>query len=116
LVDKRNASLWVFRADGTLAGRTPVLLGADRGDATVPGVGERTQSGRLRADDRTTPAGPFISRPGFNNAGEAAVWVDYEAALVHGGMADEAGLRQQRFTLAPPSGGRSWALRHQACD
>ena len=37
-------------------------------------------------------------------------------ALVHGGMADEAGLRQQRLTPAPPNGGRSWALRHQACD
>ena len=38
------------------------------------------------------------------------------SALVHGGMADEAGLRQQRLTPAPPNGGQSWTLRHQACD
>lgn len=81
VVDKRSATLQVFRGDGSLAGQTPVLLGSDRGDATVPGVGERTQSGRLRPGDRTTPAGRFVSSPGVNRQGEAVVWLDYEAAF-----------------------------------
>jgi len=105
LVDKRNASLTVFRADGSLAGRSPVLLGVDRGDASVPGVGERTQSGRLRAGDRTTPAGRFVSEPGVNLVGEAVVWVDYDAAFAIHRLrsgASEA-VRQQRLSSADPA-------------
>ena len=105
LVDKRNASLTVFHADGSLAGRSPVLLGVDRGDASVPGVGERTQSGRLRAGDRTTPAGRFVSQPGVNLVGEAVVWVDYDAAFAIHRLrsgASEA-VRQQRLSSADPA-------------
>jgi len=97
VVDKRNASLQVFRADGTLAGQSAVLLGADRGDASVPGVGERTQTGQLRPGDRTTPAGRFVSQPGVNLEGEAVIWVDYDAAFaihrLRGGASQTSRLR-----------------------
>jgi len=111
VVNKRSATLQVFRADGTLAGQTPVLLGADRGDASVPGVGERTQSGRLRPGDRTTPAGRFVSSPGINLDGEAVVWLDYEAAFaihrLRGGAAQA--VRQQRLASADPAQRRASA-------
>ena len=81
IVDKMAATLTVYRADGRLVGTTPALLGQTPGDRSVPGVGERAQSGQLRADDRTTPAGRFVSEPGHNLAGEAIVWIDYPSAL-----------------------------------
>ena len=81
IVDKRAARLYVFRADGRLAGETPALLGSALGDLTVPGTGERTQNGTLRPEDRTTPAGRFESEPGVNASGEHVVWVDYANAF-----------------------------------
>ncbi|MCD2343241.1 L,D-transpeptidase [Ideonella azotifigens] len=81
LVDKQAASLRVYRADGSLAGATTVLLGRTRGDLTQPGVGERTQTGHLLPEDLTTPAGRFESEPGRNRVGEDVVWVDHAAAL-----------------------------------
>src|SRR6059058_4962485 len=81
IVDKRSARLYVFSADGRLAGSTPALLGSALGDRSMPGVGERTQSGRLRPEDKTTPAGRFEAAPGENAKGEHVVWVDYDAAF-----------------------------------
>ena len=81
IVDKQAAMLMVYHSDGRLAGATPVLLGRDPGDHTVPGVGSRTQSAQLQAGDRTTPAGRFESEPGRNLAGEALIWIDYASAL-----------------------------------
>jgi hypothetical protein len=81
VVDKRAATLTIFRGDGRLVGTTPVLLGQTAGDLARPGVGARTQSGRLRSGDRVTAAGRFGSEPGHNLAGEAVVWIDYESAL-----------------------------------
>lgn len=81
IVDKRGAQLHVFGRDGRHLAATPVLLGSAPGDHTVPGVGERAQTGTLTADDRTTPAGRFLSHPGRNLQGEPVVWVDYASAF-----------------------------------
>ena len=81
VVDKRGAQILVFDANGALVGRSAALLGRALGDASVPGVGRRTQQGRLREADRTTPAGRFATEPGRNHDGEAIVWIDYDAAL-----------------------------------
>ena len=81
VVDKQAALIAVYRADGSLAGVSTALLGQDLGDTTVPGVGARTEIGRLRPGDRTTPAGRFASEPGHNRSGETVVWLDYDAAL-----------------------------------
>lgn len=81
IVDKRAARLYVFHADGRLAGHTPALLGSAPGDHTVAGTGERTENGTLRPEDRTTPAGRFESAPGVNASGEHVVWVDYANAF-----------------------------------
>ena len=81
VVDKRQARIYVFGADGRLAGESAVLLGAAPGDHSMPGVGARTQSGTLRPDDLTTPAGRFDAKPGRNISGEHVVWADYDAAF-----------------------------------
>ena len=81
VVDKRTAHLYVFHADGRLAGHTPALLGSAPGDHTVAGVGEHAQSGHVPADERTTPAGRFDAAPGENRTGEHVIWVDYESAF-----------------------------------
>ena len=81
VVDKHAATIAVYRADGALAGTSAALLGSTLGDHTVPGVGERAQTGRLRPGDRTTPAGRFNSEPGRNRDGDRVVWIDYASAF-----------------------------------
>ncbi len=80
IVDKRQARLWLYDDQGRLTGDTPVLLGSARGDASVPGIGERAIRD-IRPAERTTPAGRFYAEPGQNAAGEDIFWVDYDAAV-----------------------------------
>ena len=81
IVDKKAARLFVFEADGRLLAATPVILGAALGDSSTPGVGERAQNGTLTAEDKTTPAGRYVTQPGRNIDGEHVVWLDYGEAL-----------------------------------
>lgn len=111
VVDKRAARFYVFRADGTLAGHTVALLGSTFGDHTVAGVGLRAQTGEIRADERTTPAGRFEAAPGHNDKGEHVVWVDYASAFaihrLRPGFAYQA--RATRLATATPADKRvSW--------
>ena len=80
ILDKREAAVFVFDAGARLVGASPVLLGAAPGDASVAGIGERPIAA-VRPEERTTPAGRFVSRPGKNASGEDVVWVDYDAAV-----------------------------------
>ncbi|WP_374562691.1 hypothetical protein [Ideonella sp.] len=80
IVDKKNARIYVFGADGVLRGTTPVLLGLAKGDDSAPDIGKKA-GGYIPSAERTTPAGRFDSEPGHNNKGEAIVWVDYDAAF-----------------------------------
>ena len=80
IVDKVNARIFVFEAGGRIRGAAPALLGAARGDHSVPGIGERELSA-IRPADRTTPAGRFVAAPGRNSRGEDIVWVDYDGAV-----------------------------------
>lgn len=80
IIDKRQAHLWVFDRFGKLQGNAPVLLGVARGDDTVPGIGDKKLS-EIKSEERTTPAGRFVSEVGMNARGEDVVWVDYDAAV-----------------------------------
>lgn len=80
IVDKVNARIFVFGADGRIRGAAPALLGSARGDDSVAGIGERELSD-VRPADRTTPAGRFVAALGRNFRGEDVVWVDYDAAV-----------------------------------
>jgi len=80
IIDKRNALVHIFNADALLLGSSPVLLGAARGDDSVPGIGVRPMN-KIAAFERTTPAGRFIAERGKNTDGEEIVWIDYDAAV-----------------------------------
>ncbi len=80
ILDKRDARVHVFDADARLVDSSPVLLGAAAGDDSVAGIGQRPIA-EVRPEERTTPAGRFVSHPGRNASGEDVVWVDYEAAV-----------------------------------
>jgi hypothetical protein len=80
VVDKKNATVYVFDAVARLRGASPVLLGSARGDDSVPGIGTRPIA-QVRPAERTTPAGRFLAERGRNNLGEDIVWVDYDAAV-----------------------------------
>jgi len=80
IVDKREARISVFEADGRLIGASAALLGMDPGDLSVPDIARRTPES-LAAGERTTPAGRFESEPGHNDKGEDIVWIDYDASL-----------------------------------
>lgn len=80
IVDKAEARVHVFAPDGRLRGSAPVLLGAARGDDSVPGIGERPIA-EILPHERTTPAGRFETRPGRNLEGEDILWVSYEDAV-----------------------------------
>jgi hypothetical protein len=80
ILDKRDARVFVFDAGARLIDSSPVLLGAAAGDDSVVGIGQRPIAD-VRPEERTTPAGRFISQPGRNAFGEDVVWVDYSAAV-----------------------------------
>lgn len=80
IVDKKTATLHVFAADAQLQASSRVLIGAARGDDTVPGIGERAIAD-VRPHERTTPAGRFVGERGRNALAQDVVWVDYAAAV-----------------------------------
>ncbi len=102
VVDKESALLSVFRADGRLAGSTPVLLGRMPGDLAAPGVGDRAQTGQMRSSDLTTPAGRFAAEPGRNRSGESIIWLDYANALAIHRLRPAPAAEQRARRLASP--------------
>lgn len=80
LIDKQHATLYAFDAQARLQASTSVLLGAARGDDSVPGIGMRPIE-LIRPSERTTPAGRFVAEAGRNASGEDVVWVDHDAAV-----------------------------------
>jgi hypothetical protein len=80
IVDKANARMFLFAADGAPRGDAPVLLGLARGDDSPPGIGERPLAS-IRPAERITPAGRFEATLGRNLAGQDILWVDYAAAI-----------------------------------
>ena len=80
IIDKREGRVYVFDAGGRLRGAAPALVGAARGDESVPGIGER-QLSTIRPEERTTPAGRFKAVMGKGGKNEDLLWVDYETAV-----------------------------------
>ena len=80
VIDKVDAAVFVFGADGQLIGTTPALLGVAVGDHTAPGVGDRKLSA-IRPDERTTPAGRFLAQFGPAVGHRKVLWVDYAASI-----------------------------------
>lgn len=107
IVDKKGARIFVFAANGRLRGASAALLGLTPGDQSVPGIEQRSVAS-LRVDERTTPAGRFVSEPGHNLQGEAIVWIDYAAKLAIHRLrpADPKERRAERLGSATPDDNR----------
>ena len=80
IVDKVKAKVFVFDTEGNLSGAAPALLGLAPGDDTVPGIGKRKLA-TIRPEERTTPAGRFVSSTDRDVHGQEVLWVDYDAAV-----------------------------------
>lgn len=80
IVDKKEAKVFVFDAQGRLHAAAPALLGQARGDVAAPGIGERALS-KILPGEKTTPAGRFVAALGGNMRGEDVLWVDYDGAV-----------------------------------
>jgi hypothetical protein len=103
IIDKVAASIAAYDASGRLISVAPALLGAAKGDHSVPGIGERPIA-KILPHERTTPAGRFVVEMGRNAHGEEIVWVDYDAAVsLHRVRATNAAERRlQRLASATP--------------
>ena len=80
IIDKVQARVFVFDAQGQLRGAAAALLGLAIGDHTVPGIGQRKLSS-IRPEERTTPAGRFVASLDRDVHGQEVLWVDYDSAL-----------------------------------
>jgi len=76
IIDKQNASLMLFKANGEPVGQTPVLIGVGVGDDSSPGVGAKNLS-EIGPAERTTPAGRFVAKFGKAFGHTRVLWVDY---------------------------------------
>ncbi|HEX4509712.1 MAG TPA: hypothetical protein VH328_06530 [Burkholderiaceae bacterium] len=102
VIDKRDARLYVFQADGVLLGSSPVLLGAARGDDSFPGIGD-VPIAQVKPWQRTTPAGRFVTQPGLDDERHDVVWVDYGAAVAMHRVINKVRSEQRPERLATPS-------------
>jgi hypothetical protein len=80
ILDKKQAKVFVFHANGQLRGAAPALIGSAVGDDSVPGIGERKLSS-IRPEERTTPAGRFVAALDRNLQDKPILWVDYASAI-----------------------------------
>ncbi|GAA3266371.1 hypothetical protein GCM10020258_35230 [Sphingomonas yabuuchiae] len=80
VVDKVNATLFLFAPDGTQQAAVPVLIGIMPGDEASPGVGTKTLAS-LGPAEKTTPAGRYLAKFGLPVAGERVLWVDYATSV-----------------------------------
>ena len=80
ILDKKDAKVFVFHADGRLRGAAAALIGFAVGDDSVPGIGDKKLSD-IRPHERTTPAGRFVASLDRNLKGGQILWVDYDAAI-----------------------------------
>jgi hypothetical protein len=80
IVDKTDARVFVFDAEGRLRGEAPALVGLATGDDSIPGIGDRPLSG-IRPEERTTPAGRFLASMDRDLGGTEVLWVDYKNAI-----------------------------------
>lgn len=102
VVDKVEAKVFAFDAQGRLLGSSAALVGVAQGDVSPEGIGDRRLAD-IPPADRITPAGRFEAALGRNLAAKDILWIDYDAALslhrVATGVASERRLQR----LATPT-------------
>jgi hypothetical protein len=101
LVDKKEAHVYVFDPAGHLAGSTPALMGAARGDELVPGTANLPLS-KMTFEDKRTPAGRFVAEVGQNADNEDVIWVDYKDAISMHRVRPQVAAERRLERLATP--------------
>jgi hypothetical protein len=102
IVDKVNARVFVFDAQGQIRGATSVLLGLAIGDDSVPGIGQRKLSS-IRNEEKTTPAGRFVASLDHDIHGKEILWVDYDTAFSLHAVVKGTPKERRAERLASPS-------------
>lgn len=106
IIDKRNAQILVFGADGRLRGAAPGLFGSAVGDHTAPGIAGLALR-EIPGRDRTTPAGRFVGGYGPSIDAGRVLWVDYESAVsIHPVIGSPAERRLERLASPTPNDNR----------
>jgi len=85
ILDKKDARIYLFDAQGKLHAAAPALLGLGIGDTSFAGIGDRSLSS-IKPADRTTPAGRFVGFMGHAfvtnpKRAEDVLWVDYKGGV-----------------------------------
>ena len=103
IVDKLGARVFVFDAAGAFLGSAPVLLGMARGDDAAPEI-RGFKLAQISEDQRTTPAGRFVTQWGPSDRHGTMLWVDLiDAISMHPMMSVNASEhRAQRIRSSDP--------------
>ena len=80
IIDKSNASLFLFDGKGKPLGAVPVLIGIAEGDDASPGIGSKNLA-EIGPAEKTTPAGRFLAKFGLAAGKERILWVDYATSV-----------------------------------
>ncbi len=102
ILDKKEAKVFVFHADGKLRGAAPALIGFAVGNDSAPDIGTRKLSA-IRPEERTTPAGRFVASLDRNRKGGQILWVDYDAAISLHPVVTSNAKERRAERLASPS-------------
>ncbi|ATY30735.1 alpha/beta hydrolase family protein [Sphingomonas psychrotolerans] len=108
IVDKANASLFLFDRKGKPLGKVPVLIGVATGDDASPGVGSKNLA-EIGPAEKTTPAGRFLAKYGLAAGRKRVLWVDYATSVaLHPipGSASAKERRRQRMLSPTPDDNR----------
>ena len=80
LLDKPNATVFLFDPQARLQASAPAVIGVGVGDDTVPGSGDKPLD-QLTAAEQTTGAGRYVAEVGETPEHEDVIWVDYDSGL-----------------------------------
>jgi hypothetical protein len=80
LIDKKNAKIFVFNAEGQPVASGPILLGITKRDHLDPNT-MYASNDELAVDNRVTPAGRFQVKNGRDLHRKELLWFDYSNAL-----------------------------------
>lgn len=101
ILDKKEAKVFVFQANGILRGASPVLLGITVGDDSFPGAGDKPLS-QVLPEEKTTPAGRFVAASDKNIKGADIIWVDYASSISMHAQVEGTPAERRAERLASP--------------
>src|SRR5581483_7414212 len=102
IVEKPQAVVFVFDAQGKILGTAPCLIGLQPGDDSFPGVGTMTLA-QITPNMRTTPAGRFVAALGHDLGKFDVLWVDYPDAISLHRVVNNVRSEQRPERLASPT-------------